>query len=106
MVTVEDSLSLLQWLMKYFNDNTRNSKEQYFNKKLCSTSAVTENVIGMLKVHWRLIYKKFECKLRNMKYVIIATVLSEPVAQRCSVKIMFLEISQILQENICARVSF
>ena len=41
-----------------------------------------------------------------MKYVIIATVLSEPVAQRSSVKTMFLEISQISQENICARVSF
>ena len=30
----------------------------------------------------------------------------EAVAQRCSVKKMFLEISQNLQENICARVSF
>ena len=30
----------------------------------------------------------------------------EPVAQRCSVKKMFLEISQYSQENACARVSF
>ena len=30
----------------------------------------------------------------------------EAVAQRCSVKKVFLEISQNSQENICARVSF
>ena len=31
---------------------------------------------------------------------------SEAVAQRCSVKKLFLETSQNSQENICARVSF
>ena len=31
---------------------------------------------------------------------------AEAVAQRCSVKKMFLEISQNSQENTCARVSF
>ena len=31
---------------------------------------------------------------------------SEAVIQRCSVKKVFLEISQISQENTCARVSF
>ena len=31
---------------------------------------------------------------------------SEAVAQRCSVKKVFLEISQNSQENTCARVSF
>ena len=30
----------------------------------------------------------------------------ETVAQRCSVKMVFLEISQNSQENICVRVSF
>ena len=32
--------------------------------------------------------------------------LTELVARRCSVKKVFLEISQNSQENICARVSF
>ena len=32
--------------------------------------------------------------------------LAEAVAQRCSVKKMFLEFSQNLQESTCARVSF
>ena len=31
---------------------------------------------------------------------------TEAVAQRCSVKKVFLEISQNLQENTCARVTF
>ena len=30
----------------------------------------------------------------------------EAIVQRCSVKKMFLQISQNLQENICGRVSF
>ena len=32
--------------------------------------------------------------------------LTESVSQRCSVKELFLEISQNLQENTCAKVSF
>ena len=34
------------------------------------------------------------------------SILTEAVTQRCSVKKAFLEISQNLQENTCARVSF
>ena len=33
-------------------------------------------------------------------------IFTEAVAQRCSVKKVFLEISQISQENTCARVNF
>ena len=36
---------------------------------------------------------------------VINLVATEPVAQRCSVKKMFLEISQNSQENTCAKVS-
>ena len=36
----------------------------------------------------------------------LTTTRSEAVVQRCSVKKMFLEISQNSQENTCARVSF
>ena len=39
-------------------------------------------------------------------FILIDLLLSEAVAQRCSVKQVFLEISQNSQENICARVSF
>ena len=37
---------------------------------------------------------------------IISDVTSEAVVQRCSVKKVFLEISQNLQENTCARAFF
>ena len=37
---------------------------------------------------------------------VINLVATEAIAQRCSVKKMFLEISQNSQENTCARVSF
>ena len=36
----------------------------------------------------------------------VVLILSEAVAQRCSVKRVFLEISQNSQENTCAKVSF
>ena len=32
-----------------FNENTRDQKEKYFNRKLCSTRVVSENTYGMLK---------------------------------------------------------
>ena len=42
----------------------------------------------------------------NLKIKIVVLVLAEAVAQRCSVKKVFLEISQNSQENTCARASF
>ena len=36
----------------------------------------------------------------------VTIICTEAVAQKCSVKKAFLEISQNLQENTCARVSF
>ena len=39
-------------------------------------------------------------------FYLIMVIMTETVAQRCSLKKVFLEISQNLQENTCARVSF
>ena len=39
-------------------------------------------------------------------FILIDLLLSEAAAQRCSVKQVFLEISQNSQENTCARASF
>lgn len=76
LVTIGDSaFPRLQWLVKGYNENTRDEKERYFNKILSSARVVTENAYGMLKGRWRLIYKKCECKLYNVKYVIMAGVL-------------------------------
>ena len=64
----------LPWLIKSFNENTRKPKERYFNKKQCNARVINENVYGILKGHWHLIYKKCECKLHNIKYVIMVVV--------------------------------
>ena len=37
-----------------------------------SARVVTENCYGMLKIHWRILYKKAESKVFNLKYVIMA----------------------------------
>lgn len=59
MVTPGDSaFPPLPWLIKGFNEITRNAKEQYLNKKLRSARAVNKNAYGMLKGPWRLIYNK------------------------------------------------
>ena len=42
---------------------------------------------------------------QTLKQDILKIILPEAVARRCSVKKMFLEISQNSQENTCARVS-
>lgn len=76
LVTIGDSaFPSLEWLIKSFNENTRDPKERYFNKKLRSARVVTENAYGMLKGRWRFIFKMCEAKLYNIKYIIMAAVL-------------------------------
>lgn len=62
-------------LYKCFNESLRYLKERYFYKKLCSARDVTENAYNMLKRRWRSIYKKWEYKQCNIKYVIMVVVL-------------------------------
>ena len=76
LITIGDSaFPRFPWLVKMFNENTRDLKERFFNKKCCSARVVTENCYGMMKGRWRIIYKKCECKLYNIKYVIMACAL-------------------------------
>ena len=49
--------------------------------------------------------KKVKHQRRTIQYQILHNVLSEAVVRRCSVKKMFLKISQNSQEITCARVS-
>ena len=72
LITIGDSkFPRLPWLIKAFNKNTRDPKEKYFNKNLCSARVVTESSQGMLKGRCRLTYKKCECKLYNVWYAIM-----------------------------------
>ena len=76
LVTIGNTaFSGLEWLFKCFNENMRDLKEHYCNKKLCSARLVAENSYGMLKGRRRITYKKCECKFYNIKHVITATVL-------------------------------
>ena len=45
-------------------------------------------------------------KIKSACFWEVVQVITEAVAQRCSVEKVFLEISQNSQENTCARVSF
>ena len=75
LVTVGDTaFPQFAWLVKAFPD-TRDPKKRFFNTKLCGARVVTENAYGMLKGRWRIIYKKCEAKLYNIKYVVMVCVL-------------------------------
>ena len=72
LVTIGDAgFRKRAWLLK----DTRDPKQRYFNTKLCSARVVTENTYGMLKGRYRILYKKTECRLKNLKYVIMACVM-------------------------------
>ena len=50
-------------------------RKRLFNEKLRSAGAVTENCYGMLKGSWRILYKKIDVKLVNVKYVTLLCIL-------------------------------
>ena len=59
LLTIGDSaFSRFEWLIKRFNEQTRDSKERLLDTKLCSARVVTENPYGMLKSRWQIILKK------------------------------------------------
>ena len=46
------------WLLKGYNEDTRDPKQRYFNAKLSSALVAAENAYGMLKGRFRILYKK------------------------------------------------
>ena len=78
LVTIgDDVFPKYAWLLKGYSEDPkqRYPKQRYFNTKLCSARVVTENTYGMLKGRYRILYKKTECRLKNLKYVIMACVM-------------------------------
>ena len=76
LVTVGDTaFPKHAWLIKVFREDTSDRREKYFNKKLCSARVVCENAYGMLKGHFRILYKKIECRLFNLKYIVMASIM-------------------------------
>lgn len=62
------------WLMKPYNESTRDPRKRYLNKRLCSARVVSEHAYGMLKGRWRILYEKTECKLKNIWHVIMTCI--------------------------------
>ena len=57
LVTVGDSaFPQFSWLIKGYNENTRDKQQRYFNKRLCGARVVTENAYGILKGRWCIPY--------------------------------------------------
>ena len=53
LVTIGDSaFPRFSWLIKCYNENTRDPQQRYFNKMLCSARVVSENTYRMLKGRW------------------------------------------------------
>ena len=50
LVTIRDSaFPRFSWLIKCYNENTRDPQQRYFIKMLCSARVISENTYGMLK---------------------------------------------------------
>ena len=75
LVTVGDSaFPQFSWLIKGYNENTRDKQQRYFNKRLRGARVNTKNLYGILKGRWRILYKKTEYHLFNLRYVIMACI--------------------------------
>ena len=75
LVTIGDSaFPRFSWLLKSYNENTTDKQQKYFNKKFFGARVVTENAYGMLKGRWRILFKRTECRLFNLKYITMACI--------------------------------
>ena len=73
LVTSRDSaFPRFSWLIKCYNENTRDPQQRYSNKMLCSARVVSGNTYGMLKGRWRFLYNKTEAQSENLRYIIMA----------------------------------
>ena len=70
LVTVGDSaFPQFPWLIKGYDEKTRDQAQRFYNIRLRSARVVTENCYGMCKGRWRILYKPAEMKKYNLKYI-------------------------------------
>ena len=75
LVTIGDStFPQFAWLIKAYNENTRDNQKKYFDKRFCGARVVTENECGMLIGRWCILFKKTECQLFNFHYIVMACI--------------------------------
>ena len=83
-------------------------KRQIENSQKSKISEISEKLfrVFLFPGFWNSDLKVLEKNFRDFRVSNFSTWPTEAVTQRCSVKKVFLEISQNGQENTCARVSF
>ena len=70
LVTIGDSaFPCFSWLIKCYNENTRDPQQRYFNKMLCSARVGSENTCRILNRKWCFLYKKTEARPENLHYI-------------------------------------
>ena len=115
LITIGDSaFPRFPWLLKGFSTNTNDSKEKLYNLKLKSARVVTENVYGMLKSQWRILYKKTEMKIYNLKYIVMACVMlhnlciarNDPCNPRWRLTVKKLELNGAQQTFVLMKTSW
>ena len=70
--TGESIFPRFPWLIEGFSRDTDKLKERSCNLKPSSARVVNENVNGMLRRCWRMLCKKTEMKIFDLKYIIMA----------------------------------
>ena len=111
LATVGDSaFPQFSWLIKGYNEITHDMQQRYSNKRLCGARVVTENAYGILKRRWRILYKKTECRLFNLRYVIMGCIalhnlcigLADPSGPRWKLEVQEFALirKQLLREDI------
>ena len=96
-----------QWLLSNFTYFLKKGKKQkqYFILALCLIRLRSCNCFKIIKIAFIHNFQKIYSNLSSVS-VKFCNIKYRSSYQRCSVKTVFLEISQISQENTCARVSF
>ena len=69
LVKIENSaFPQFAWLIKAYNENTRDNQKKYFSKRLHGARVVTENAYDMLKARWGiLILFEKDCVWENIR---------------------------------------
>ena len=96
-----------QWLLSNFSHFLKKGKKQkqFFKPPLCLIRLKSCSCIKIVKIAF---IHNFEKKCSNLSSVFFkfCNIKYRSSHQRCSIKKVFLEISENSQENTCARVSF
>ena len=75
LATVGDNVfSKFAWVLKAYDDKTKDPQQRYFNKRMRSARIVTENAYGMLEDRWRILYRKTDMRNFNLRYVVMVCI--------------------------------